>query len=52
LVPIKGMVPTPTEEIRGCAFAPRCPRATKACGEEEPILKEVGSGHLVACWLD
>src|SRR5581483_4298981 len=23
LVPIKGMVPTPTEKIRGCAFAPR-----------------------------
>jgi oligopeptide transport system ATP-binding protein len=26
LVPITGMVPTPTEIIPGCAFAPRCPR--------------------------
>jgi oligopeptide/dipeptide ABC transporter ATP-binding protein len=51
LVPIEGMVPTPTEEIRGCAFAPRCPRATKACGEEVPILREVEPGHLVACRL-
>jgi oligopeptide/dipeptide ABC transporter ATP-binding protein len=51
LVPIKGMVPTPTEEIRGCAFAPRCPRATKVCTEEEPILKELETGHQVACWL-
>jgi len=51
LVPIKGMVPTPTEDIRGCAFAPRCPRVMKICGEETPILKEVQPGHQVACWL-
>ena len=51
LVPIKGMVPTPTDEIRGCAFAPRCPRAMKICGEEEPVLKEVEPGHQIACWL-
>ncbi len=24
LVPIRGMVPSPTETIRGCAFAARC----------------------------
>lgn len=51
LVPIEGMVPTPTEVIAGCAFAPRCPRAMKVCGEEIPVLKEVHSGHQVACWL-
>ena len=51
LVPIEGIVPTPTEEIRGCAFAPRCPRAERICAEEEPLLREVESGHLVACWL-
>jgi oligopeptide/dipeptide ABC transporter ATP-binding protein len=51
LVPITGMVPTPTEEIVGCAFAPRCPRAMEVCGVEEPVLKEVEPGHLVSCWL-
>jgi oligopeptide/dipeptide ABC transporter ATP-binding protein len=51
LVPIKGMVPTPTEAIQGCAFAPRCPQAMEVCGQEEPILKEIEPGHLVSCWL-
>jgi oligopeptide/dipeptide ABC transporter ATP-binding protein len=51
LVPIKGMVPTPTEEIPGCAFAPRCPRAFDDCTEQEPPLVEVEPGHRVACWL-
>jgi oligopeptide/dipeptide ABC transporter ATP-binding protein len=51
LVPIKGMVPTPTEVIPGCAFAPRCPRAMEKCTQETPVLKEVNPGHQVACWL-
>jgi peptide/nickel transport system ATP-binding protein/oligopeptide transport system ATP-binding protein len=50
LVPIEGMVPTPTEEIRGCAFAPRCPRAKRVCTEREPPLREVEPGHYAACW--
>ncbi len=51
LVPIKGMVPTPTEAIRGCAFVPRCPCARKICEEEEPVLREVEPDHQVACWV-
>jgi len=50
LVPIEGMVPTPTEEICGCAFAPRCPRAKDICSEQEPPLREAEPGHYVACW--
>jgi oligopeptide/dipeptide ABC transporter ATP-binding protein len=50
LVPIKGMVPSPTEVIQGCPFASRCPHAMKIC-EEIPPLKEVAPGHLAACWL-
>ena len=49
LVPIEGMVPTPTEVIPGCAFAPRCPRAKKICEEKEPVLQEIEPGHQVAC---
>ena len=50
LVPIEGMVPTPTEIIPGCAFAPRCPRATERCERERPNLQQVAPGHQVACW--
>jgi peptide/nickel transport system ATP-binding protein len=51
LVPIRGMVPTPTEKIVGCPFEPRCPRAMPTCRENEPVLKEVAPGHTVSCWL-
>jgi oligopeptide/dipeptide ABC transporter ATP-binding protein len=51
LIPIKGMVPSPTETIRGCAFASRCPHVMNVCLEEQPPLKEVQPGHRVACWL-
>jgi oligopeptide/dipeptide ABC transporter ATP-binding protein len=51
LVPIKGMVPSPSETIRGCPFAARCPHTMPICREEYPGLREVASGHKVACWL-
>jgi peptide/nickel transport system ATP-binding protein/oligopeptide transport system ATP-binding protein len=51
LEPIKGMVPTPTDVIPGCAFAPRCPRAMKLCKEQQPLLRDVRPGHQTACWL-
>lgn len=51
LVPIMGMVPSPTETIRGCAFASRCPQVMAICREEQPPLQEAQPGHQVACWL-
>lgn len=51
LMPIKGMVPTPTEVIAGCAFAPRCPRVMKICHEQQPVLRDARPGHQTACWL-
>jgi oligopeptide/dipeptide ABC transporter ATP-binding protein len=33
----------------GCRFAPRCSLASTAC-RQEPVLREIGEGHLVACW--
>lgn len=51
LVPIVGMVPSPMSEIRGCTFAPRCPRVMPICREQQPVLREVTSGHLASCWL-
>ena len=51
LVPISGMVPSPSDEIRGCAFADRCPQAMEICWEQTPEYKEQEPGHSVACWL-
>jgi peptide/nickel transport system ATP-binding protein/oligopeptide transport system ATP-binding protein len=51
LVPIEGMVPTPTELIPGCAFEPRCPRAMEICRRKQPLLQEIQPGHQVSCWL-
>jgi oligopeptide/dipeptide ABC transporter ATP-binding protein len=33
----------------GCAFAPRCARATSACVSAEPVLAETEPGRLVRC---
>jgi len=51
LVPIKGMVPTPSDIIPGCAFEPRCPKAMDICAHKAPPLNSVETGHDVACWL-
>jgi oligopeptide/dipeptide ABC transporter ATP-binding protein len=50
LVPIEGMVPSPSDEIQGCAFASRCPHVMDRC-KEQPPLREVQPGHQAACWL-
>jgi peptide/nickel transport system ATP-binding protein len=50
LAEITGMVPSLKGELTGCSFAPRCPKATPFCREEEPHLEELRKGHLVACW--
>ncbi len=51
LVPIKGMVPTPTDKIVGCSFAPRCPKVMEICHTESPVYQEVEPGHWASCWL-
>jgi len=47
--PISGELPSPLHPPKGCKFHPRCPYAKDICQEEEPILREVGPGHQVAC---
>lgn len=43
-----GEAPRLNTELRGCAFASRCPFAVDECHEVEPQLREV-DGHRVAC---
>lgn len=48
---LPGEVPSPIDIPSGCRFRPRCSRAEKACGEVEPVFREVSSEHWVACHL-
>jgi peptide/nickel transport system ATP-binding protein len=47
---IPGRVPSLSELPRACAFADRCPRADDLTRSEQPELREVRPGHLVACF--
>ena len=49
LKPIQGTLPDPTELPAGCAFAPRCPRATEKCRAGEIPMTEIEPGHLCSC---
>jgi peptide/nickel transport system ATP-binding protein len=46
---IRGRVPSPGEVTGGCAFAPRCSRATPECLAARPPLAQVGAGRRAAC---
>ncbi|WP_435169372.1 ABC transporter ATP-binding protein [Falsirhodobacter sp. 1013] len=50
LQPIEGTVPDPKHLPPGCAFAPRCPRATAFCRDHLPDLKPQAVGGEVACF--
>ncbi|ETT44197.1 peptide ABC transporter ATP-binding protein [Paenibacillus sp. FSL R7-269] len=48
---LTGDVPNPETPPTGCAFHPRCPHAMDRCKSEAPLLRELDSGHQVACHL-
>jgi peptide/nickel transport system ATP-binding protein len=48
---LQGDVPSPVKPPPGCHFHTRCPYAFDRCKVEDPALREVRPGQLVACHL-
>jgi oligopeptide/dipeptide ABC transporter ATP-binding protein len=48
---LEGDVPSPINPPPGCRFHTRCPFAFDRCKTEEPKLKPMADGRLVACHL-
>jgi oligopeptide/dipeptide ABC transporter ATP-binding protein len=47
---IPGTVPDMVDPPSGCRFHPRCPSKKAICTKDTPQLREVSSGHEVACF--
>jgi peptide/nickel transport system ATP-binding protein len=50
LTPIPGRVPSPSDPLSGCRFAPRCPFVEEECRLEVPLLRNVAQGQQAACF--
>ena len=48
---IEGTPPDLLNPPTGCMFYDRCKERIDKCKNEEPILKDIGNGHLCACHL-
>ncbi len=48
---LEGETPSPIDPPPGCRFKRRCRYAKPICSEVEPLLKDLGGDHCVACHL-
>ncbi|ABO65859.1 MULTISPECIES: ABC transporter ATP-binding protein [Geobacillus] len=48
---LSGDLPSPANPPQGCAFHTRCSACMDICRAQRPALKEVATGHYVACHL-
>ncbi|MBF9057996.1 ATP-binding cassette domain-containing protein [Rhodobacterales bacterium HKCCSP123] len=49
LTQIPGMAPNMARLPEGCAFAPRCPRASGTCRADAPGISDAGPGRSLRC---
>ena len=49
---IEGAPPNLAEEIKGCAFAPRCKYATPLCYQQAPPMQSAENGHSFRCHFE
>jgi peptide/nickel transport system ATP-binding protein len=47
---IEGEVPNPAHKPSGCAFHPRCPKASALCKDQIPEWREHQPDHFAACF--
>jgi len=46
---LSGELPSAVDPPSGCRFRTRCPRAAERCAAEEPPMRPVADGRVVAC---
>jgi len=50
-VMLEGEIASPINPAPGCRFAKRCPIATDKCTKSDPVLRDIGDQHFVACHM-
>lgn len=49
---LQGEPPSPINLPEGCVFCGRCQYATEQCRQKQPELRDLGGGHLLACYRE
>ncbi|THA07720.1 peptide ABC transporter ATP-binding protein [Rodentibacter pneumotropicus] len=49
-IKLGGELPSPINPPKGCAFSPRCWKATEKCREEKPSLEQYDGGKQISCF--
>ena len=52
LVSIDGLPPDLIDMPECCPFVARCKHVIDRCNNENPLLRQVGPSHQIACWVD
>ncbi len=52
LASIDGLPPVLLEKPASCPFAQRCTYTVDRCWHENPSLRQMGTDHFAACWVD
>jgi peptide/nickel transport system ATP-binding protein len=47
----RGEIPSPVNIPTGCSFHSRCPYKMDICPQLDPVMEDVGGGHVVRCHL-